>query len=57
VESNLTLVTEIDHNPQKTKQAFFHQYICPDCGFVALTKPFEEGEEPESIVSFSHNKE
>lgn len=51
VEDNLRLVTELDDNPRKAKHVFFHQHICPDCGFVALTKPPEDGDEPESILN------
>ncbi|OGV63539.1 MAG: hypothetical protein A2283_23420 [Lentisphaerae bacterium RIFOXYA12_FULL_48_11] len=50
-EQNLRLVAEIDHNPEKAKYVYFHQYVCPSCGYIALTKPPEEGDEPESNIS------
>ena len=51
VDNNLSLVTELDDNPHKAKHVLFHQHICPNCGFVALLKPSEEGDEPEPIVN------
>lgn len=52
LEDNLRLVTDNDQNIHRPKHILFHQYICPSCGFVALIKPPEEGEQPESTVSW-----
>jgi len=50
-EENIRLVTELEHNQQRAKYVYFHQYVCPSCGYIALTKPPEEGDEPEAIIN------
>ncbi len=55
-EKNIRLVTEIDHNPGKIKYVSFHQFICPSCGYVALTRLPEEGTEPESIMDLDQGR-